>query len=109
MKVKAKIKMRLKARKRRHERIAVSFPVYQNQGNGLTRNISAAGIYFESGIHFGQGAPIDFIVDLDANAERYQRRCLVKYQGEVVRIEQRGSRIGVAVKITDSELKYVQD
>ena len=101
--------MRRKAEKRSTERVAASFPVAQAKGKGITRDFSVTGIFFETEAHFEQGSTIDFIVDLDASAARHQRRRLLKYQGEIVRIEQQGTRVGVAVKITDAVLRYVQD
>ena len=104
-----KKQIRRKAKKRRGERVAGSLPVYQAKGNGKTRDISATGIFFETEAHFEPGSTIDLIVDLDAPADRHQRRRLLKYQGEIVRVEQHGTRVGVAVKITVSILRYVQD
>jgi hypothetical protein len=104
-----KKQIRRKAEKRRGERVTASLPVAQSKGNGLTRDIGATGIFFETEAHFEQGSTIDLIVELDAPAGRHQRRRLLKYQGEIVRVEQHGTRVGVAVKITDSILRYVQD
>lgn len=104
-----KKRKRRKAENRRKERVAASLPVYQTKGNGISRDISATGIFFETEAHFEQGSTLDFIVELDAPAGRHQRRRLLKYQGEIIRVEQHGTRVGVAVKITDSKLRYVQD
>jgi predicted DNA binding protein len=104
-----KNRMHHKPEKRKGERVAASFPVVQSNGKGITRDISATGIFFETETRFEQGSTIDFIVDLDAPADRHQRRCLLKFQGEIVRVEQHNSKMGVAVKITDSQLRYVQD
>ena len=101
----AKKQVRRKAEKRREVRVAASLPVALAKARGITRDVSATGIFFETEARFAQGNTIDLTVELTSPAGKMQFKC----QGEIVRVEQHGARVGVAVKITDSILRYAQD
>ena len=100
-----KKQIRRKPEKRREKRVAASLPVILARASGLTRDVSASGVFFETDTQFAQGSRIDITVKLTSPAGRMRLEC----QGEIVRVEQHGTRMGVAVKITDSVLSYVQD
>jgi len=67
-------------------------------GKGITRNFSSTGIFFETDKSFTQGQPIDFTIVLE-NVDP-DRPVRVKCRGEIVRVEDSGQKIGVAVAIS---------
>lgn len=87
--------------KRSPERVRVALPVQLETGKGLTRDISASGIYFETDVELVQGSPINLEVEFDSSGGKL----MLKAQGSVVRIEQLGGKIGVAVSITESVME----
>jgi hypothetical protein len=68
---------------------------------GVTRDVSASGIFFETDCRFAKGSSIHFTIDIEAAAGKIALNC----QGEIVRVEERAGRVGVAVKIVESVLK----
>ena len=88
---------------RREERISASLPVNLGSTTGVTRNVSASGISFETDVSYGIGNPISFAVHLDAPGGKMVLKC----RGEIVRVEPRGKRVGVAVKVGESVLEAV--
>lgn len=89
--------------KREGQRVATALPVYLKSVEGVTRDVSASGIFFwTSDAVCVPGELISFSVNLerpDGNG-----RMTLKCQGDVVRTVPHGSVIGVAVKFTDSML-----
>jgi hypothetical protein len=72
-------------------------PVEFKGGEGITRDYSGSGIFFETDKTFSPGQTIEFSIMLrgiDPDAPRYMR-C----SGEIVRIEDNGQKIGVAATI----------
>lgn len=107
------IAMAAKVRKRRRKkkemrgdkRIPAAMPVdLANVATGMTRDISASGIFFETNTEYEPGNSIVMALEFTTPAGRLQFRC----QGVIVRVEQHDSRMGVAVKIAESRLRYVQ-
>ena len=94
-----------RTQKRREELVAASLPVALANASGMTRDVSATGIFFETEAQYSKGNTIDLTVELNTPAGKLQLKC----QGEIVRVEQRDTRVGVAVKITDSILRYAQN
>lgn len=91
--------------KRRAERVKAAMPVRWAGGHkGLTRDISATGLFFETSGKYRKGSRMDLTVELDTPAGKLQLNC----QGKIVRLEKHGAKVGVAVKITDSVLSYAQ-
>jgi hypothetical protein len=68
---------------------------------GVTRDVSASGIFFEADCHFAKGSSIRFAIDIEAPAGNIALNC----QGEIVRVEERAGRVGVAVRILESVLE----
>ena len=89
--------------KRKEERIFTALPVEFGTAIGLTRDVSASGVYFEIDANYGLGSEIEFAVELDTPGGKMMLKC----QGEIVRIEPCGTRVGVAVRIIDSRLEPV--
>ena len=89
--------------KRGEERVATAMPVRIENFTGITRDVSATGIFFETEATFSPGSAIRFVVEIDADSRRKILRC----QGTIVRVENRNSLLGVAVKILDARMEAV--
>jgi hypothetical protein len=87
--------------KRREERIRVALPVDLGNADGLTADVSASGMYFETSATFNPGEQIRFSVEFDAAGGKMVLRCL----GQIVRTVMRDGRQGVAVTILDSTME----
>lgn len=73
-------------------------------GNGVTRDISASGLYFETDSEQQVGSLIDFEIELDTPGGPMKFRA----RGQIVRIESLGDRAGVGVKLLASRLVPVE-
>jgi len=89
------------AHRRRDERIATAFPVSVNGSAGKTRDISASGIFFEVDEDTKLGSKIHFSVQLDTPGGLLNMVC----EGEVIRLEKRDGKLGVAAKIISQEME----
>ena len=88
--------------KRQEERMSVRRPVRLNRGAGVTRNISASGVFFETNADYALGSKIIIAIELDgAQGEKVELIC----RAEIVRVELRGSKACVAAKIVTSKLE----
>ncbi|HXK39442.1 MAG TPA: PilZ domain-containing protein, partial [Candidatus Paceibacterota bacterium] len=90
--------------KRRNERILTALPVDLGTATATTRDVSASGVFFEIDASFALGSEIEFTVELDTPGGKMMLKC----EGEIVRIEPRGTRVGVAVKLTESAIEPVR-
>lgn len=73
---------------------------------GVTRDLSATGVYFETDLKLHEGSMIRFTIDFDTSltGEKTQLEC----RGYVVRAETRGTgKIGIAVKLDEQHLRTV--
>jgi hypothetical protein len=89
------------AHRRRDERISTQFPVSVNGTAGKTRDISASGIFFELDQDTKLGSKIHFSVQLDTPGGLLNMVC----EGEVIRLEKRDGKLGVAAKIIRQEME----
>ena len=87
--------------KRVQERIGTALSVFLGDARGVTRDVSASGVYFEASAALETGSMIDFSVEFDSPNGKMLIRC----SGEVVRRENLGDRVGVAVRLTDSKME----
>jgi hypothetical protein len=88
--------------KRRGPRIHTALPVLLKDAKGITRDVSASGVYFwTSEISCAPGQLISFAVEL----KRRKGTLLLKCQGDVVRMEPNANVIGIAVKIINSAME----
>jgi hypothetical protein len=88
--------------KRRGQRIQTALPVFLKNAEGITRDVSASGVFFwTSESTCALGELISFSVEL----KRPEGRMMLKCQGDVVRTELCNGMMGVAVKISDSAMK----
>jgi hypothetical protein len=87
---------------RRHDRVNAVVPVRMDSGKeGITRDLSPAGVYFVTGENLRPGEVLRFTVEFDSPSGKLFLDC----SGEVVRVEDANGRTGVAVKITESRLE----
>lgn len=86
--------------KRREERIDTALPVELDGAKGITKNVSATGIFFETDVAYSVGSAVNFAVELATPGGNMTMQC----RGEIVRIEPHDARIGVGVKIVESVL-----
>ena len=89
----------------REERVRTARPVHLDQGTGITRDVSASGVFFETDVDYAAGSEISFSIELEGPGGKMMLRC----QGQIVRVEQRDGKVGVAAKIIESRLEPVQE
>lgn len=84
--------------RRRYERHEVHLPVRMADGReGVTRDMSVSGAYIEAPVFdVPVGKPFDFSVTFgETGSGSWELRC----RGLVIRIENRGDRVGIAASI----------
>jgi hypothetical protein len=86
---------------RREERVPTALQVRLDGATGVTRDVSASGIFFETEASYAEGSEIAFSVDLETPGGKMVLNC----KGAIVRVERGQSRIGVAVRITESAIR----
>jgi len=86
--------------RRRAPRYPIGLPIeVEALGSAETRDVSTTGVFFETQEPLAPGAVIRFsLVFQHAGSEP---RLRLVCQGEVVRVEQRDERLGIAVTITE--------
>ena len=90
------------ADRRRNTRMDVALPVILDNATGVTRDVSASGVFFwTDGGSFTAGDPINFAVQIRRPAGKMTLMC----RGDVVRAEQYEAMLGVAVRITESTME----
>jgi len=88
--------------KRAEERVLATRPVRLDRGGtGVTRNVSASGVFFETDVNYAAGSEISFAIELDGPTGKMMLKC----QGQIVRVERRDGKVGVAAKIVASTLE----
>jgi hypothetical protein len=91
--------------KRREQRIKTVLPVFLKNAQGITRDVSASGVYFWiSEFCCAPGEQIDFEVELRRPAGTLRLKC----QGDVIRTEVRSKGTGVAVRIVESAMELAE-
>jgi hypothetical protein len=87
--------------KRRHHRANAGMRVFLKSATGVTRDMSASGVYFWIVGTYAIGESIRFSIELKRARGRMMRKC----KGEILRVErQDSSRVGLAVRITESTM-----
>jgi hypothetical protein len=89
------------AEHRTEERVRAALRVSLGDTTGITRDVSASGLYFETDGWFAPGQPITLAVDIDTAGGKIALWC----QGLVLRVDERGAQRGVAVRIVGSNLR----
>ena len=90
-----------KAEKRKDQRIHTALPVFLENATGITRDVSASGVFFWTEGPCTSGEVVSFAVEFSRPAGRMTLKC----RGDVVRTEPRDTTIGVAVRITESAMR----
>jgi hypothetical protein len=88
------------AEKRRDVRIRAALPLRADGAAGITRDVSESGIFFETDACHSPGSRISLFIDVSTPGGRITLEC----SGEIVRVERRAGRVGVAVRITESTI-----
>jgi hypothetical protein len=86
--------------RKRAERFPTKLPLSIGNTQGTIHNISATGAYFEIDAKHSPGSQVHFVIDLETPGGKIQVQC----QGEIVRVQERDGKLGVAVKINSSDL-----
>jgi hypothetical protein len=86
------------ALKRVADRFDTELPIEIDGIESLTRNISATGMYIETYTHQTPGSRVHFTVEVVVRGQNLKLVC----EGEVVRVEQKGAKTGVAIKLDKS-------
>jgi hypothetical protein len=89
----------------REERVSAALPVSLDRGVGITRDVSASGVFFETDVNYAPGSEISFAIELRGPAGKMMFKC----RGQIVRVEDRGGKVGVAAKIIESRLETVSE
>lgn len=69
-----------------------------NGSSGVTRNISATGVYFETSEEAAPGSKVSFTIEVLVNGESLKMVC----SGAVVRVDHKDGMVGIAVKLANS-------
>ena len=85
---------------RGRERVCTALPVRLGNATGMTRDVSASGIFFETDAADAMGDLISFTVEFDTPRGKRVLKC----KGDVVRIEPRNAGTGIAVRIIESTM-----
>jgi len=80
------------------DRFTSELPVHINGVDGLTKNVSATGVYFETTADAEPGAKVSFVVEVVVNGQPVNMVC----KGQVVRVDHKQDKVGIAVKLTSS-------
>ena len=83
--------------KRRDKRVDIGLPIYVDNAMGITRDVSASGVYFWAMGTYPVGEAIRFSMGRASASEKFMLSC----RGVVSRTEPHGAYVGVAVSITD--------
>lgn len=91
---------------RQAQRYKVKMPVDFESGQGITRDFSASGIFFETDKSFSVGQNIEFNILMDHidSSGPVQVKCL----GKIVRVEKSGKKIGIAASINSYAFESTQ-
>jgi len=87
--------------KRRHQRIHIALPVFLKDATGVTRDVSASGMFF----WIAGACALDDLIGFEVELHRPVGRMRLKCLGDIVRTESGNARVGVAVKITESAME----
>ena len=89
--------------RRNAERVAVSLPISMANTAEVTCDICPSGVYFEANASFVLGERIEFDIEFSNLGDNLMLKC----KGEIVRVENRNSKVGVAVKILESVMESI--
>ncbi len=80
------------------DRFPSELPLHIGGTDGLTKNVSATGVYFETSVQAQAGSKVSFVVEVLIRGQSVNMVC----SGQVVRVDRQNNRVGMAVKLTSS-------
>lgn len=92
-------------RERGSDRFETELPVDVDGAQGLTRNISATGIYFETSVGHELGSRVHFTIEMMIQGQKKKLVC----DGEVVRVDHTGAAVGIAARLVESFFEDAED
>ena len=92
--------------RRMQERVGAEIPVqFADGASGLTRNVSASGLFFVTDSPMAVGQTLRFSLDFDHPGGGLMLDCLAR----IVRVEERDGRLGVGAVIVESRLERKEE
>lgn len=85
--------------KRRQERVGAALPVKAGRALGVTRDVSASGMFLETDTSYTVGSAVNIALSLATP----WGKVMVQSRGKIVRLERHDKKIGVAVQFIDSK------
>ena len=88
--------------KRKEERTVIELPLAFDDVKGVTRNLSASGMFFwtDSSPAFAVGDRVAITLEVIRSGRKIKPKC----EAEIVRIEPRGKHTGVGLRIVEPEV-----
>jgi hypothetical protein len=87
--------------RRRGNRVFVKLPITLEGGKGVTRDVNANGIYFESDVNCVPGSELSYSLEFD-NPGSPKMTWICKAM--VIRVDRQDGKMGIAARITQSSL-----
>ena len=87
--------------KRRQKRLGATFPVRLGKSAGVTRDVSASGVFFETDVAYHRGSKIHFEINLETPWGKAVCDC----DGKIVRVERHDGAVGIAVQFGDPAVR----
>lgn len=91
---------------RKEQRVESKLAITLDGGTGISRNVSASGIYFETEVPLRAGGSVSFSVDF-TNPEGQPVRMFCA--GWIVRIEELEGRLGAGVRIDEFHIERLSE
>ena len=85
--------------KRSGKRLGAALAVKLGRKSGVTHDVSASGVFFETDAAYHKGSKIHFEIDLDTPWGKAVCDC----RGRIVRVVRRDGTVGIAVQFTDAK------
>ena len=92
---------------RREPRHRGKLPVELESGKGVTRDFSGSGVFFETEKSFSLGQSIEFTIVLEHIDPGHPIR--LNCRGKIVRVEEKGQKIGVAASIQSYTFEEIRN
>ncbi|OFZ97966.1 MAG: hypothetical protein A2Z64_12695 [Betaproteobacteria bacterium RIFCSPLOWO2_02_67_12] len=83
---------------RKGERLGAALTVKLGRKSGVTRDVSASGVFFETDVAYHKGSKIHFEIDLDTPWGKAVCDC----NGRIVRVQRHDGAVGIAVQFTEA-------
>ncbi|MES2877209.1 MAG: PilZ domain-containing protein [Pseudomonadota bacterium] len=83
---------------RDEERFDSELPLLVDSSHGVSRNISATGIYFETEAAQEPGSHVHLVIEVNVQGQKLKLVC----EGEIVRVDHHQGMVGVAAKLANS-------